>query len=108
MPANSSQALAALAIANQARFLSAKARKALTDGEITLEQALAHPDLQTTRLERVLRAIPGVGPYTAASWVKRLDASPMKRVGELTPRQRGVLLELDAEPSRRAAARRLA
>lgn len=71
-------------------------RSELQAGVLTLSQALADPAVRGLTVGRVVQWLPRYGPLRterALASVKPFPVSPVRRCGELTPRQRTAIQE---------------
>lgn len=93
MPKDLNQKMGALAHANAIRSAGAAVKAELRAGAITLAEAL--DDERASRLEvlALLKMLPYYGRPKAIRLVTSAQASPFRRVGELTARQKGILVE---------------
>lgn len=89
-----SQREESLALANTIRIAAAVVRRQVEAGELTLDEALEHPDAQATKVGRLVVAVPRVGVKKTHRLLR--DAGIMsgdRRVRDLTARQRTALVE---------------
>lgn len=89
------QRRAALAQAAHNRAARANLMARLGSGELTLADVLEHENeiVGPARVDRLLRALPGVGPATAKAVMQEIGVSESRRVRGLGVRQRASLLE---------------
>jgi DNA-binding transcriptional ArsR family regulator len=92
----------ALAQANETRVGMADVKRRLAAREITLAEALADPRSTRTRIFHLLLALPRYGEVRARWTLRELHIPNLKRVGELTERQRNTIIKYveDAEENR--------
>jgi hypothetical protein len=85
----------ALRRANNVRRRRAEVKQELRAGKVTIFELLADsPDfLMTARLGEILGACPGYGRVRVERLLRRCHVSSLKTVGELTARQRELLLD---------------
>ena len=89
----SEQSLHALRIANQTRIGASVLRAELAAKVITLEKALEDPRAQCMPVGRLLTAQPAWGPTKAHALLNYHHIWPTRRVRDLTPRQRQMIVE---------------
>lgn len=91
---NNSQHMQALARANEVRLFRAKIRREITEGERSAATTLIWFDdkLETMRVVDLLTALPRVGEQKAEEWLRECWASPDKRIGALSDRQRNCIV----------------
>lgn len=84
----------ALRRANHVRRRRAEVKQELHAGEVTIFELLADPPdfLMTARLGEILSACPGYGRVRIDRLLRRCDVSSLRTIGELTARQRELLL----------------
>lgn len=105
MDATGSQREQALDRANRVRLGMADLKRDVKAGRVTLDDAVALPACQPMRVYDLLRALPAWGPSKASTVLRELGvASPTRRVGELTPRQLDLMLDVVADMGGQAAA----
>jgi len=88
-----SQQLEALEIANRVRFDGMHVRQELMAGLITVEQAFDDPRAERMQVGRLLCAQRGWGPSRVHRLLNTLMVWPTRRVGDLTERQRLLIVE---------------
>ena len=99
------QRQAALAKAAEARAARSQLLAAVADGQISIAEVLDRSDVTTrkTKVEAVLRALPGYGKAKTAALLDECGIDPQRRVGGLGPVQRtkllGVLTPSGAPPT---------
>lgn len=93
-PLTAEQRARNLASAMEARQARARMLDGVRDGSVDPAGVLVRRDrvARRTRVEALLRALPGVGPARARAAMRALGISPSRRVGGLGPRQRERLL----------------
>ena len=92
--AHSSQSMEALTTANLGRTDAARAKRRIRDGgyQEACEILLREPEsIASMRVYQFLEAVPKLGEVKARKILVRRQIWPLKRVGELTMRQRQVL-----------------
>ena len=96
----------ALVLANEVRTKRAALKRDLAAGVITLGPFIGDPPawLRSAHVETMLRALPGIGPRSAARILARTDVPFATRIGSLTLRQRLALRDAIETTSRRRAA----
>lgn len=84
----------ALRRANHVRRRRAEVKQELRAGKVTIFELLADPPdfLMTARLGEILGACPGYGRVRVERLLRRCDVSSLRTIGELTARQRELLL----------------
>lgn len=84
-----------LAKAKAARTARSQALAKVADGTVTLAEALGSKEspLQRAFVRQVLRALPGVGPVTAAAVMTEIGIPDKRRVAGLGSNQRRALAE---------------
>lgn len=87
----------ALACANEARLAAAGLRQRVASGEMTLAEAIDHPDAASLTITRLLEAQPHWGKVRAKACLADLTAerepiSPLRRVRDLSLRQRALVV----------------
>jgi hypothetical protein len=90
------QNLRALAKGHRVRMVRADIKRRLRAGDITVADALAEPDCAGMRALELLHARPWWGPKRALSALRATGASELRKVGELSDRQRDILAKMDA------------
>lgn len=101
------QRMASLAMANQTKRIASGIKRSLSEGEMTLGQALAHPAIQNYRLRVVLGWLPRCGHTNGAKLMAKAEILPWsgdRQLKRLTQRQREALDA--AEQERREAMQR--
>lgn len=88
------QRMVALREANRVRRLRARLKAEVREGTRRPETVVAHPDCATMEVATLLRAVRGVGPVKAATWMRRTGVSASKTLAGLSDRQRRELLAL--------------
>jgi len=90
-----SRRLLALGKANEIRIARARLKRQLHAGDVQIKQILAAPPrcASTASVLELLLAIPKVGPVRARRLLTATRVSEATRVGRLTERQRGELLD---------------
>ena len=92
------QQMAALALAQHRRLDAAQLRRELTAGKLTPAQAVADPRSISCSVSRFLKAIPRFGPQRSGNAMRWLGVTdPMRKVGELSERQRALLADVERE-----------
>lgn len=91
------QRMSALTAANHVRIGRSQLRRDLHDGRITLAAALQDPRADTMPVGDLLRGQRRWGPTRVRVLLSRLMISETKRVGSLTDRQRGLIVEAACE-----------
>ncbi|WP_204164839.1 integration host factor, actinobacterial type [Rhodococcus oxybenzonivorans] len=91
-------------VALEARTVRARALTEISAGRWTVPRLLAAAQaeraLARTKVEAVLRALPGVGPVGSRVLLARAGIAENRRVGALTERQRRSLTEITEYPIR--------
>lgn len=84
----------ALDVADGIRFARAQLKRELKAGTADITEVLdGSPDfLRTMHVYDLIRALPSVGKVKASAILRRESISPVKAIGELSPRQRRVLI----------------
>lgn len=74
----------------EARKERARMLSGVRDGRVDPQGVLMRRDrvARRTRVEALMKAVPGVGPSRAEAAMRELGISPRRRVGGLGPRQR--------------------
>jgi hypothetical protein len=90
------QRMRALAGANEIRFYRARLKCDLATGAVSAIDTLLAPtpQINTMKVEELLKAIPAIGPIKAATMLRAARASHSKTVGGLSDRQRRELVAL--------------
>lgn len=101
----------ALACANETRLAAAALRQRVATGELTLAQAINHPDAASLTITRLLEAQPHWGKVRAKACLAALAAAlepigALRRVRDLSPRQRALVIR-QANPLSETEERRL-
>lgn len=88
--------LRALEMANEVRSRRARLYESARRGQSDLRAVILRPEpwIERAPVERVLRAVPGVGRARAAEILRRTKVSPTRALGELTERQRRQIVEV--------------
>lgn len=88
------QRAAAVAKSAETRRARAAMLQALTAGQASLADVLARSDevARKTRVQRVLRALPGYGPATVAAVMATAGIAANRRLGGLGQRQQAALI----------------
>lgn len=91
-----SQALEALALANQVRNDRAVVKRQVKSGELTVVEVLADPPVccETMAVGELLRAQRDWGPRRCRRLLSRASVSEIRRIGDLTERQRSLIADL--------------
>jgi DNA-binding transcriptional ArsR family regulator len=89
--------MTALAKANRVRLVRAQVKRDLRARRLTLADALEHPAVQSMTLAALLDAQERWGDARVMAFLARLSnrgcpISPSRRIGDLTPRQREIVL----------------
>ena len=91
-------------IALEARAVRARALAEIAAGRWSVARLLAAAQseraLARTKVDAVLRALPGVGPVGARVLLERAKIAENRRVGALTARQRSTLADITEYPIR--------
>jgi hypothetical protein len=84
----------ALEKAREARAARSALLTGVKEGSVTLAEVLGREDdiARRTKVNQVLRALPGVGPARASALMERAGITADRRVGGLGARQREQLL----------------
>lgn len=90
------QRLDALARANEIRSGRARLKEDLKAGRASVHEVLLEPPdfVATAKVWEILSAVPKYGQVKVNKTLKDAGISPTKRVGGLSPRQRGELASL--------------
>lgn len=98
-PMTPEQRASALAKAAEARTARSALLSQVKSGELDLKRVLDRSDdiAKKTRLQQVLRALPGYGPAKVAAVMASSGVDEKRRVGGLTQAQRTKLLEAVAQ-----------
>lgn len=92
------QIMEALKLANESRLAAARVKVLVREGRLTVQNALQQQYIESCKVYSFLRAIPGFGPQRADRAMRYLGvASPSRKIGELTPRQRLLLYWIDKD-----------
>lgn len=91
------QHMEALGLANKIRSGQADLKREMGRGELSWREALIDPRAQPMRVGVFLLAMHGFGDQRVGRLVRELEIGAIRRVRELTPRQRVQLLTLLAE-----------
>lgn len=94
------QQMQALAKANAVRLERGKLKKAIRDGQLSLEDALNHPALATYGVFNVLHAQHRWGRDRTLRALRGAQISESRRVGTLTERERTHLVYVAGASSR--------
>lgn len=102
----------ALAGANETRLAAAGLRQRVVSGELTLAEAIDHPDAACLTITRLLEAQPGWAKVRARDCLAGLAAArepigPLRRVRDLSARQRALVVQ-HANPLSEVERRKLA
>ena len=89
------QRLEALRKANEIRAHRSKLKKDLATGKTQIHKILANPPdyAHSERIAVLLLALPGYGPARVSKLLLKTRISESKRLGGLTDRQRGELIQ---------------
>jgi hypothetical protein len=90
------QHLNALERANRIKVARARAKNDLNVGLITIAEAFELDEFQTATITSVLECLPRWGHVRAEKACRQVPCSSYRRVGELTARQRALLVRLVA------------
>jgi len=85
--------------ANRIRFARAELKRDIKTGVVTLPEVLLAdiPDwLVGMKVEKLVLAVPRVGPRVASRWLARVPTHPHSHIGYLTMRQRLLLAEISS------------
>lgn len=85
------QSMEALAHGDQIRLARSRAKKAMRAHELSLEAALRLECCQGMRISQLLEAQWNWGPARSLGLLGKLGISPLRRVGQLTDRQRALI-----------------
>lgn len=96
------QSMSALDNANATRLAMSEIRFELIAGSIALAEALEDPRAASHKVFRLLTSINRVGPHRARRIMFRAGVPELKRVRDLTPRQRQALVLELAEGTARS------
>lgn len=88
-----------LQMANRARAAHSEIRAELAAGEISIAVALFDQRAQTLTIARLLTAQPHWGDFRTRTLLSRLEIRELKRVWELTTRQRVAIIESIGAPA---------
>lgn len=86
------QSMSALARANEIRVGRAQIKRDLKAGETTLGAALSNPSTQSAPVIELLLALRWIGDSKAKRMMAECEISPYRTIGDLTDRQRKLLL----------------
>jgi hypothetical protein len=101
------QYMTALERANKVRLARSEVKRQLQDGSMSLDGALEHPAVQTMPVGFLLEAQRGWGPAKVRRMLGRLRfyvppvvVSELRRVGDLTERERAAIVQACKETGR--------